>query len=349
VIREARSAAILAPLSALYGKAVRLRAEWYASGRLPTRALPRPSISVGNLTFGGTGKTPFVDFLARRFRFEGWRPAILSRGYGRRTRGVVVVGAGEGPIVSAEEGGDEPVALARVASGVIVVVGERRAEAARRAADLGADLFLLDDAYQHLAVRRDVNLLLLDARDPFGGGRLAPAGRLREPIAALGRADAIVFTRVERALPDPETLATLARLAPAAPVFHARLRPTGLHDAEGAPLEAESLASRRVLAVSGVANPAEFAATLSELGLAPEERLDFRDHQAYGERQLARIRRAADRTGASLLVTTEKDAVKLAGKAPLPLVTVRLGVEVEQPGFFAILASRLPARQERRP
>jgi tetraacyldisaccharide 4'-kinase len=334
---------IRTPLSALYGKALGVRARWYASGRLESHALPRPSISVGNLTFGGTGKTPFVEFLARRLRFEGWRPAILSRGYGRRSRGVVVVGAGDGALVSADEGGDEPVALARATSGVFVVVAERRVEAARRAADLGADLFLLDDGFQHLAVRRDVNLLLLDARDPFGGGHLAPAGRLREPIAAARRADAFVFTRVDRGAPASEAVRALERIHPGAPVFHARIRPSDLRDENGARLEAGAFADRRLLAACGVANPVQFAATLSELGLRPEERLEFRDHQRYGERQLARIRAAAERTGASLLVTTEKDAVKLAGKTTLPIVTVRLAVEIAEPGFFAFLASRLPA------
>jgi tetraacyldisaccharide 4'-kinase len=334
---------ILSPLSALYGKALTARAEWYASGRLESHALPRPSISVGNLTFGGTGKTPFVEFLGRRLRFEGWRPAILSRGHGRLSRGVVVVGAGEGPLVSPEDGGDEPVALARSTSGILVVVGEKRVDAARRAADLGADIFLLDDGFQHLAVRRDVNLLLLDARDPFGGGRLPPAGRLREPIAAARRADAFVFTRVDRRAPSPEAVETLSRIHPDAPVFHARIRPSDLRDENGSPLGAAAFAERRHIAVCGVANPAEFAATLSELGLSPEERLEFRDHQRYGERQIARIRSAAERTGASLLVTTEKDAVKLVGKSPLPIVTVRLAVEVAEPGFFSFLASRLPA------
>ena len=333
---------IRSSLSALYGKAATVRASWYASGRLTAHALPRPSISVGNLTFGGTGKTPFVEFLARRFRFEGRVPAILSRGYGRRSRGVVVVGAGEGPLVSAEEGGDEPVALARAAPGVIVVVGERRAEAARRAADLGADLLLLDDGYQHLAARRDVDLLLLDARDPFGGGRL------REPVSAMGRADAVVFTRVDRAAPPEAAREALARFAPRAPVFHARIRAAGLRDEHGAPIEASTLPPRRVLAVCGIAHPGEFAATLAEAGISPEERLPFRDHHRYGERSLSRIRAAAERTGASLLVTTEKDAVKLEGKSPLPIVTVRLAVEVDEPGFFAFLASRLPPRGDSR-
>jgi tetraacyldisaccharide 4'-kinase len=332
-------------IGALYGRAASLRARWYASGRFAAETLPRPTISVGNVTFGGTGKTPFVEFLARRLRFEGWRPAILSRGYGRRSKGVVVVGEGAGALVSPDEGGDEPVALARAAApGVCVVVGERRAEAAVRALELGADLFLLDDGFQHLAVRREVDLLLLDAADPFGGGRLPPRGRLREPVAAIARADAIVFTRADRGVPHGDALEAVARLAPGRPVFRARLRAAGLLDESGAAIAPESLAPRRLLAVCGVANPPSFAASLAELGLAAEERLDFRDHQRYGARELARIREAAARTGASLVATTEKDAVKLAGRTGLPLVALRLAVEIEEPGFFAFLAARLPRR-----
>ncbi len=335
----------LEPISRLYGKAVSLRAGWYVSGRLESHALPRPAISVGNLTFGGTGKTPFTEFLARRFRFEGRTPAVLSRGYGRRSRGVVVVSAGQGPLVAPEEGGDEPVALARALPGVIVVVAERRAEAARRAADLGADLLLLDDGFQHLAVRRDVNLLLLDSRDPFGGGRLPPSGRLREPIEALRRADAIVFTRVDRAAPPAEALAEISRLHPAAPVFRARIRASGLRDESGSPVEVAEIAGRRSIAVCGIATPAEFSASLVELGVTPEERLEFRDHQRYGQRQLARIRRAVETAGAAFLVTTEKDAVKLSGRLTVPMLTVRLSVEVAEAGFFPFVASRLPARE----
>jgi tetraacyldisaccharide 4'-kinase len=337
------------PLSRLYGKALELRAGWYASGRIGSHVLPRPSISVGNLTFGGTGKTPLVELLARRLRFEGWRPAILSRGYGRGSRGVVVVSAGEGPLVSPEQGGDEPVALSRATSGVIIVVGERRVEAARRAADLGADLLLLDDGFQHLAVARDVNLLLLDARDPFGGGSTPPRGRLREELSAMRRADAIVFTRIERGAPPPEALAAIARIHPAAPVFHARFRGAGLRDESGSPVEADSLSGRRCLAVCGVADASQFAATLREMSVSPEELVDFRDHQRYRERHLARIRRAADRTGASWLVTTEKDAVKLAGKTVLPLLIARLSVEVVEPGFFPFLASRLASARTAAP
>jgi tetraacyldisaccharide 4'-kinase len=328
----------------MYGRAVLWRTRWYASGRLASYALPRPSISVGNLTFGGTGKTPFTEFLARRFRFEGRRPAILSRGYGRRSRGLVVVSAGEGPLVGPDEGGDEPVAMARAAGpGVVVVVAERRVEAARRAADLGADLLILDDAFQHLAVRRDANLLLLDTRDPFGGGRLPPAGRLREPVSALARADAIVWTRVQRGGHLGEAAAEIARWNPSAPVFRAAIRadPSGLRDESGERVAAEVVGARRSISVCGIANPAEFAATLRDLGLAPEERIELADHRRYGERELRRIRVAAERAGAAFVLTTEKDAVKLAGRLELPVLTVRLAVEVEEPEFFPFLWSRI--------
>jgi len=336
---------ILSPLSALYGRAVSWRARWYASGRLASEELPLPSVAVGNLTFGGTGKTPFTEFLARRFRFEGRRPAILSRGYGRRTRGVVVVSAGNGPIVSPEDGGDEPVAMARSAGpGMIVVVGERRADAARRAAELGADLLLLDDAFQHLAVRRDVNLLLVDSRDPFGGGRLPPSGRLREPLDAISRADAVVVTRVNRGELPAGAAEEIARRNPRAPVFRAAIRATGLSDEAGSRIEPAEVASRRAISVCGVANPADFAATLRDLGLSPEERIELADHQHYGERLLERIRQSAERSGATFVVTTEKDAVKLAGRVGLPLLTVRLAVEVEEPEFFPFVASRIGPR-----
>jgi tetraacyldisaccharide 4'-kinase len=331
----------LAPVSALYGAALEARARLYGSGRLASSRAACPVVSVGNLTFGGTGKTPFVEFLARRFRFEGKRPAILSRGYRRRSSGVVVVSRGDGPVVGPDEGGDEPVAMARKLRGVPVVVAERRAEGARAAIELGADLLLLDDGYQHLALARDVNLLLLDSADPFGGGRLPPAGRLREPLSAIARADAVVFTRVNRGDPAPEARETVARWNPAAPVFTARLRPAGLWDESGSPVALSLLANRRFVAVCGVANPAGFAASLAELELRAEELFAFPDHHRYGRRDLERIRRAADRTGSAWILTTEKDAVKLERKTLSPVVTLRLDVEVAEAGFFPLLFTRI--------
>jgi tetraacyldisaccharide 4'-kinase len=343
--------AALRPFSGLYGKALEARARLYRSGALPSRGVPVPVVSVGNLTFGGTGKTPFVEHLARRLKFEGRRPAVVSRGYGRRTRGVVVVSDGAGPLVDAEEGGDEPVAIARRAPGVAVVVGERRADAAETAVRRGADVVLLDDGYQHLALRRDVDLLLLDASDPFGGGRLPPGGRLREPLSAIGRADAVVFTRVERAAPPRDALAEVARRNRDAPVFTARIRAEGLRDESGSPVPATALSTRRFLAVCGIAGPESFRRSLAELALFPDELLAFPDHHRYGDRDLRAIRRAADRTGSAWLVTTEKDAVKLEGRTTLPVVTLRLEVIVEEAGFFPFLLAEMsgaPSETSRR-
>jgi tetraacyldisaccharide 4'-kinase len=330
-------------ISDLYARLLEARARRYAAGRAVSHRLAHPVISVGNLTMGGTGKTPFVAHLARRLRFEGRRPAILSRGYGRKSRGVVVVSEGNGPLVSPGEGGDEPVALALRLPGVVIVAASRRVEGARAAERLGANIFLLDDGYQHLAIERDVDLLLLDARDPFGGGRFPPRGRLREPLSALARADAFVLTRVDRGEPSAQTLATLERWNPAAPVFSARLRAAGLQDEKGRTLEGSALAERRFVAVCGVAQPDAFAATITSMGLSAEETLVFPDHRRYTRRDIARVHRVSEMAGASWVLTTEKDAVKLSGRLAIPLVTVRLAVEIVEPGFFQFLASAIAA------
>lgn len=335
--------AALRPFSAAYGRVLETRARLYRSGALPSQRVGAPVISVGNLTFGGTGKTPFVEFLARRFLFEGRRPAVVSRGYGRRSKGVVVVSEGEGPRVGPEEGGDEPVAIARRVPGVAVVVGEARVDAARAAIDAGADLILLDDGFQHLGLRRDVDLLLVDAADPFGGGRLPPDGRLREPLSALARADAFVFTRIDRGEPPADAVAEIARRNPRAPMFTARIRSTGLFDERGSPVASTQLAARRFVAVCGIANPGRFAHSIRELDLAAEEILTFPDHHAYRRRDLEAIRRAADRSGGAWILTTEKDAVKLEGKTLLPVVTLRVEVEVGESDFFPFLLSRIAA------
>ena len=228
---------------------------------------------------------------------------------------------------------------------VAVVVGARRAEAARAAIALGADLVLLDDGYQHLALARDVDILLLDAADPFGGGRLPPAGSLREPLAGLGRADAFVFTRADRAAPSAEARDELRRRNPGAPVFTARIRAAGLADESGSPVDSATLAGRRFVAVCGIAHPKSFFTSLTELDLAPDELLAFPDHHRYDRSDLERIRRAADRTASAWIATTEKDAVKLRGKTSLPVVVVRLEVEVVEPGFFPFLLSTLAKRE----
>jgi tetraacyldisaccharide 4'-kinase len=283
-----------------------------------------------------------VESLAREFQSLGRKPAILSRGYGRSAAGTVIVSAGQGPLVGPEEGGDEPVALSRQLPGVIVAVARRRVDAGQAAAALGADLFLLDDGFQHVELARDVDLLLLDARDPFGGARFPPRGQMREPLSAIARADAIIVTHATSAQETPDiVLQALARWNPKAPVFHARLPAAGLWDERGAKLDLGRVASGRSIAVSGVAEPRGFETSLSELGLSPREILIFRDHQRYRERHLSAIRRAAQRAGAEWVITTEKDAAKLTGPLPIPLACLRRRVEIDEPTFLPFLQSHV--------
>lgn len=328
-------------LSAGWDRILEARARRYAEGKTASERLPRPVVSVGNLTVGGTGKTPFVLLLAGRFLAEGRRPAILSRGYGRRSRDVVVVSSGEGPRVAPDEGGDEPVLLARRLPGSIVVVAPRRSDAARAALAFSPDVFILDDGFQHLAVQRDANLLLIDVRDPFGGG-YPPFGRRREPVSAAGRADAVVWTHGEAGSPPESARAAIAEANPAAPEFHARFSPEGFFDGAGAAAPAPS---GPIVAVCGIARPDSFRETLGGLGLTPAAFLEFPDHRSYDAADLARIGRVAQSAGATAIVTTEKDAVKLSGRLSLPLRAVRLRAEVAEPAFWSFLEDRLfPAR-----
>lgn len=320
---------LLAALESAYGAVVRARNAGYAAGLLPVRRLPCRVISVGNLTVGGTGKTPAVLCLARALTGAGVRVAILLRGYGRRTEGRVrVVSDGRGGCLGWREAGDEALLLARSLPAVPVVVGADRYAAGRVALEeFRSDLLLLDDGFQHRRLHRDVDLLLLDATDPFGGERLLPRGRLREPLEGLARAHALLVTRADE---DPGASGLRERLAPLAagrPVGFAVHRPVGLVERPGGetrPLD--SSRGLRVLAVSGIAKPESFARTLAALPATVVGRLEFPDHHPYGAADRAAIRRAAHDAGAEAVLTTEKDLVRMeTGLAPdLPILAVRV-------------------------
>ncbi|HYJ47792.1 MAG TPA: tetraacyldisaccharide 4'-kinase, partial [Pyrinomonadaceae bacterium] len=183
---------ILAPLGALFNAATRLRRALYKRGALRVQKVGAPIISVGNITTGGTGKTPLVEWVARAVAADGRRPCILTRGYGRdNAKRQVIVSDGERILSDAREGGDEPLQLAETLLGVAAVISDAdRAAAARFALEnLGSEVFILDDGFQHLRVERDLDLVAVDATNPWGGGHLLPRGRLREPLRELARAD----------------------------------------------------------------------------------------------------------------------------------------------------------------
>lgn len=336
---------LLAPLAALYGAGVGARLALYRAGILRVREASRPVISVGNVAAGGTGKTPFVRWLAGELLARGERPAILTRGYGRRSRGLVVVSDGAGTLAPADLSGDEPAVLARALPRVPVVADPRRLRAAERALAIAPDvaLFLLDDGFSHVALSRDVDVVLLDATAPDAGGALLPAGRLREPLDSLARADFIVVTKAEQADPGP-AVALAARHAPGVPLYHAITEVTGILDGHGASLQPKDVTAREVVAVCGLARPEAFAATLATLGVRPAAFLAFRDHVRYGGAEIGRIERAALETGAGAIVTTEKDAVKLETICAIPLVAVAVRMRVVEPDFVSALLAHLSRR-----
>ena len=318
------------PWQLLYGGAHRLRRRWY---RTRARRLPRPVVSVGNLHWGGAGKTPLVAAIAAHLRDRGTAVCILSRGYASQGRGVRVVSTGEGPILGPLVAGDEPVLLAGDLPGVAVVVGPDRHRdglQALRRLEPAPDLFLLDDGFSHLRLHRDLDLVAFPAGDPFGGGRLLPSGRLREPLAAMARAHAAILTGVPETGHQGETLAEALRpYGFTGPGFASRTVPGAPRRTGGGDLPPGA----RVFLVTAIARPEAFAATARSLGFEIAGELRFPDHHRYPPASLARIAEAWRESGAEAVLTTSKDRVKLHGQLDLPLAELPIRAEPE-PAFW---------------
>ncbi len=336
-------AALLIPCGWLYGLLMGGRAAWYRSGLQPAYRAPVPVIAVGNLAAGGTGKTPVVDFIIKQLLARGRRPAIVSRGYGGSGvpgGGLVSAGDGRGPLVAAAACGDEPYLLARRNPQAMVLVAPRRADGmARAVAEHGADVIVLDDAFQHLAVARDLDIVLLDARRPLSNGRVLPAGRLREVPAALARADLLVLTRSSG---EERPLLPVTK-----PLLHCRhaLDPTA-RSLAGDERRLDQLGGRPVFAFAGIADPEAFFAALRGAGLTLAGTLPLADHVVYDRATLARLRAAA--AGAEILVTTEKDGVKLrADDLQLPCYEVPVTVVFAEAAPFAAQLERLLEKERR--
>ncbi len=343
------------PWQLFYGAVHRWRSSWYRSR---AERLPRPVISIGNLCWGGGGKTPLTAALGTWLRDWGrqqtgtdsWCVAVLSRGYGRKDTDTRIVSTGDGPMLPPSLAGDEPVLLAGELPGVAVVVAPRRGDAGRAALERlepPPNLFLLDDGFSHLRLARDLDLLAFPASDPFAGGRLAPAGRLREPLASARRASAVLLTGCDPT--DPATATRGRELAEAlrphgftGPGFTCYLETAPARWVRGGGSEAPGPGTR-VLLVSAIARPQNFRSSAIDRGFEITEELHFGDHHAYPDTSLERIRETFGRCGAEAVLVTTKDRVKLLGRLDdLPLAELPVRARPEA-AFWDWLGHRLEA------
>jgi tetraacyldisaccharide 4'-kinase len=319
------------PLTGLYSAATALRNTLFDRGVLSSRRLEKPVVSVGNLSVGGSGKTPFVIALGELLKARGIRFDVLSRGYGRKTRGVLVVEA-DG---NSAEFGDEPLLIA-LRLGVPVIVGESRYAAGRVAEQkFQSQLHILDDGFQHRSLVRDFDIVLMTERD--FGDRMVPSGRLREPLSSLQRADAIVLPRDfsgERFSVHDLTIESLARQGK---LIWRMKREFAAPGAPAAPI-----------VFCGIARPEQFFAEVRAAGITPAAEIEFRDHHAYDGPDIKRLLAMHGKLGAGGFLTTEKDAVNLG---PLqedlkPLAIAALSLTLERPDDVvdAILASTIFAK-----
>jgi tetraacyldisaccharide 4'-kinase len=334
--------AALTPASVLYSAALAARERWWRHHASDAEV---PTISVGNLTVGGNGKTPFTLFLASRLHARGLAVAIISRGWGGASDTAALVSDGRNILMSPRMAGDEPVMMARSFGGPIAVA-RRRIDAAKMLRAHGHfDAFILDDGFQHLSLRRDVNLLLINSAHGFGNGWVLPAGPLREPRSAVSRADAIVLIDSNVGQTPALTAADLA-LPKHTPIIRASIRPRALVRADDSrwhesPLK---LAGRRVVAVSGLADSAGFHAMLADLGATLVALFDFPDHHDYTPFDVENLLSAA--RDLDHIVTTEKDLVKLERfpLADVSLYALRLEVSmdaIDEARLFDLIASRM--------
>jgi tetraacyldisaccharide 4'-kinase len=327
----------LSPLGSLYGAAMQARRALYRAGRLRVFELGVPVISVGNLTTGGTGKTPLVQWIASELARAGRRVCILTRGYGRQSGTRVIVSDGSEILSDANLAGDEPLLLAEQLQGSAAVICDAdRVSAARWAIEnLHSEVFLLDDGFQHLRVARNLNILTVDATNPWGNGKVLPAGILREPLAEIDRADCVVITRADSVTSTVELRRELSAHHPGCPIFSARMVQADLRPGSGSRLTLQESRKAPAAAFCAIGNPESFFSLLRRAGYQLVHTRAFRDHQYYSQRDIEEITREAVAGGAQFLITTAKDEVKLrALRFDLPFYALDIAIEIDKEEQF---------------
>ncbi len=340
-----------------YGGIVRLKETLYKKGLLQSKRLPCPVISIGNLTVGGSGKTPMTIYVAELIKHLGYGVGIISRGYrGEAEKIGGVVCDGRTICMGPDKAGDEPYMVAKRLKTVPVIVGQNRFEAGILAIKkFKPDVLLLDDAFQHLKLHRDIDLVLLDSRKPFGNTYLFPRGTLRETTSALLRGDAVILTRSD--VGKPAALGQIKKVVPKKPIFHSFHIPYIYKVVAGNSLKLpdelnisskydfDIFKSKRVFAFSGIASNDNFRRTIESFQCKLEDFSGFPDHHPYSNRELDEMVKTAMDLSVEFVFTTEKDYVRIAHKIKWPIHLVIIGIEItfgeNDMAFQSFIKSRL--------
>jgi len=344
-------------ISICYGGLVKLRETLYKKGFLQSKRLPCPVISIGNITVGGSGKTPMTIYVAELIKHLGYDVAIISRGYkGQAEKIGGVVCDGRIICMGPDQAGDEPFMIAERLKTVPVIVGQNRFKAGRLAIQkFKPDVLLLDDAFQHLKLDRDIDLVLLDSKEPLGNTYLFPRGTLRETASVLSRGDAVILTRSD--VGKPAALDQIKSVVPRKPVFHSFHTPYIYKIVTGNSLQSidrlnisskydfDIFKRKRVFAFSGIASNDDFRRTIESFRCKLENFSEFPDHHPYSNRELDEIMKSAMDLSAEFIFTTEKDYVRIAHKIKWPIHLIIIGIEISfgenDMAFKSFMKSRL--------
>lgn len=340
-------------ITVLYGLGVRLRLWLYRVHLLPTRRLPIKVISVGNLVVGGTGKTPHTALLALFIQKKGLKTAVVSRGYrGTAMKKGAVISDGHALLGTVEEGGEEPYWLAQRLAGIPVVVGRDRYRSGMQCVhQWQSEWIVLDDGFQHIQLEREIDILLLAGHRPFGEGNLLPLGTLREPIQEMNRADIIVITHAERLEPAVriDLASRIRSRTPLIPIFFSQHRPALLWTFPGKEvLPLSWMKGKRILAFCGLAEPESLSFSLNQLGAEPIKLVKYPDHHFYQDNDKRYLEILSRSLGIDILVTTEKDALKLGTWEAKGLQILVLGIEVEilDSAFWTLLDQKVGQKEK---
>lgn len=327
----------MALMSSIYEKALTVRKMLYQKGIKKTHRLPSRVISIGNITMGGTGKTPATIALAEEAVKRGFRPCVLTRGYGGEKKGYNFVSYGSGPLLNTREAGDEPVLMAQKLKGVPIVKGKKRFLSGLLCQDK-VDLFILDDGFQHWSLYRDIDILLINSHYPFGRKNLLfPEGRLREPLESMERAQFIIITKSSDK-DEYETIATIRKHNSRAPIYRAYHRPETVVNRNWQPSGVREIEGKRIYAFCGIADPKSFKDMLIALGADVVRFRAFRDHYPYRPKDIKCIKKESQDLE---IITTEKDLVRLIPYSlPFQIKALSIHFMISDLFYDAVLAGK---------